>query len=93
MQHLPVESWVLFVVIGALAGFVAAKITRGEGLGLLVNIFVGVIGAVLGFWLLGLAGVTFSGIIGTLVTATIGAVVLLGIAGLFGSNLRHRRSW
>ncbi|MBI4953029.1 MAG: GlsB/YeaQ/YmgE family stress response membrane protein [Myxococcales bacterium] len=78
---------------GALAGFIAAKITRDHGLGLLANIFVGVLGAFLGFWLLGLAGVSLAGIPGVLVTATIGAVVLLSVAGVVSHELRRRRSW
>ena len=76
-------SFIIFLLVGALAGWVAASLTHGGGLGLLLNMAVGVIGAYLGSWLLGLFGVAFGGLIGTFVTAIIGAVVLLLIVSLF----------
>ena len=94
LQNLKIESWLMFLVVGALAGFIAATVTRGRGLGLIANLLVGVIGAVVGFWLLGLAGVSFGvGVVGTLVTATLGAVALLAVAGVIGAGFRRRSSW
>lgn len=72
-----------FIIIGIVAGFVAGKLMRGGGFGLLVNLVVGVIGAVLGGWVFGLLGITTTGIIGSLVTATVGAIILLWIISLF----------
>lgn len=67
--------WV--VVIGILAGWIAGKIMRGSGFGLLGDLIVGVIGSLLGSFIFGLLGLGAYGLIGRLVIAIIGAVVLL----------------
>ncbi len=72
-----------FIIIGIVAGFVAGKLMRGGGFGLLVNLVVGIIGAVLGGWVFGFLGITTTGIIGSLITATVGAIILLWIISLF----------
>ena len=72
-----------FIIIGIVAGFVAGKLMRGGGFGLLVNLVVGIIGAVLGGWVFGLLGITTTGVIGSLITATVGAIILLWIISLF----------
>ena len=72
-----------FIIIGIVAGFVAGKLMRGGGFGLLVNLVVGITGAVLGGWVFGLLGITTTGIIGSLITATVGAIILLWIISLF----------
>ncbi|MDD2477158.1 MAG: GlsB/YeaQ/YmgE family stress response membrane protein, partial [Dysgonamonadaceae bacterium] len=72
-----------FIIIGILAGYFAGKIMRGGGFGIVVNLIVGIIGAVLGGWIFGLLGIAAGGIIGSLVTATVGAIVLLWIVSLF----------
>ncbi|NLC49719.1 MAG: GlsB/YeaQ/YmgE family stress response membrane protein [Bacteroidales bacterium] len=78
-------GWLWFIIIGILAGFVAGRLMRGGGFGLVVNLIVGIIGAVLGGWVFGLLGISISagGIIGSLVTATVGAIILLWIISLF----------
>jgi uncharacterized membrane protein YeaQ/YmgE (transglycosylase-associated protein family) len=76
-------GWLWFIIIGILAGFVAGRLMRGGGFGLVVNLVVGVIGAVLGGWVFGLLGISAGGIIGSLVTATVGAIILLWIISLF----------
>ena len=58
------------------------KIRKKTGLGLLGNIVVGIIGAVLGGFVFGLLGITAGGLIGSIVTATAGAALLLFIVGL-----------
>jgi uncharacterized membrane protein YeaQ/YmgE (transglycosylase-associated protein family) len=79
-------SLLIFLFIGAMAGWLAGLIVRGFGFGLLGNIVVGIIGAFLAGWLLPALGVHFM-IIGPIVTsiihAMIGAIVLLVIIGLF----------
>ena len=81
-------SFLWFIIIGIVAGYVAGKIMRGGGFGLIVNLVVGIIGGVLG-WLFSLLGIySTGGIIGSLVVATIGAIVLLWIVSLF-SGRRH----
>ncbi len=73
----------LFLLIGLLAGWIAAKLIRGGGLGLIGDLVVGVIGAVIGGFLLGLLGIVTVGLIGELIAAVIGAVVFLAIINLF----------
>ena len=72
-----------FLIIGAIAGWLAGLIMKGGGFGILGNVIVGVIGAVLGGFLFGLVGLSSGGgFVGSLVTALVGAVVLLFIVGL-----------
>ena len=75
-----------FIIIGIVAGFVAGTLMRGGGFGILVNLVVGIIGAVLGGWVFGLLGITTTGIVGSLVTATVGAIILLWIISLFNKR-------
>lgn len=74
---------ILFLIIGAIAGWIAGKLLRGGGYGLLGNLVVGIVGAVIGGHLFSYLGVSAGGgLIGSLVTAVIGALVLLFIVGL-----------
>ena len=71
---------VVWIIVGAIAGFVASKVISGKGMGLLWDIVVGIAGAFFGGWLAGLAGIpvstgTFS--VSGLVAAFVGAVILL----------------
>ena len=72
-----ISSFIWFLIIGLVAGWLAGKIMKGSGFGLLGDLVIGVIGSVLGGWLFGLLGLSASGIIGSLITALIGAIVLL----------------
>jgi uncharacterized membrane protein YeaQ/YmgE (transglycosylase-associated protein family) len=66
-----------FLLVGLVAGWLAGKLTKGSGLGVLGDLVVGVIGAFLGGFLFRLIGVSAGGTIGSLIVATIGAVVLV----------------
>ena len=78
-----VESIIVMLVVGAIAGWLAGKIVRGFGFGLIWNIVIGIVGAFVGVWLLTqLGAVPFRGFFGSIVNATIGAVVLLFIVGV-----------
>jgi uncharacterized membrane protein YeaQ/YmgE (transglycosylase-associated protein family) len=75
---------ILWLVVGAIAGWIAGELMRGRGFGLLGNIIVGIIGAVIGGFLFSALGIAPGfGLVGSLITAIIGAVVLLFILGLF----------
>jgi uncharacterized membrane protein YeaQ/YmgE (transglycosylase-associated protein family) len=76
------QSLLVFLIIGVVAGFLAGKIMKGGGFGLLGDLVVGVIGAFIGGWAFGLLGLFPAGIVGTLITATIGAVILLWLIRL-----------
>jgi uncharacterized membrane protein YeaQ/YmgE (transglycosylase-associated protein family) len=67
--------WV--VLIGVLAGWIAGKITKGSGFGLLGDLVVGVVGSLLGSVIFGVLGLGAYSLVGRLVVAVVGAVVLL----------------
>ncbi len=79
-----------FLLIGLIAGWIAGQLVEGDGFGLIGNIVVGIIGALIGGSIFSAFGVTAYGTIGNIVMAVVGAVVLLfGLRMLFGS--RHAR--
>ena len=87
-------SLLWFIIIGAIAGWLAGQFMRGNGFGLLGDIIVGVIGAFLGAYLFRITGVGVGGgLIGSLIVAFIGAVVLLFIVRLFTGRRTGRRLW
>jgi uncharacterized membrane protein YeaQ/YmgE (transglycosylase-associated protein family) len=71
------EHLVIFLVIGALAGFVAGHIWKGRGVGLVGDLIVGVIGSFIGVWLFGQFNISSAGIFGLLIAAVVGALILL----------------
>lgn len=71
------------ILIGIAAGFIAGKIMKGSGFGLILNLIVGVVGGLLGGWIFTLLGLNVSSLLGTLVMSTLGAIVLLWIISLF----------
>jgi uncharacterized membrane protein YeaQ/YmgE (transglycosylase-associated protein family) len=74
--------WV--ILIGIAAGFLAGTIMKGRGFGWLINLLLGLAGALIGGWLLGILGLNLGdGIIGSLIAAVIGAVVLIFVVNLF----------
>jgi uncharacterized membrane protein YeaQ/YmgE (transglycosylase-associated protein family) len=81
-----VGGLISFLVVGLLAGWIAGRLTKGSGFGLLGNLGLGVVGAFIGgllFWVLGL---TAHNLIGQIVTAVIGAIVLLYVAAKLKSR-------
>jgi uncharacterized membrane protein YeaQ/YmgE (transglycosylase-associated protein family) len=66
-----------FLLIGLAAGWLAGRIMKGSGYGLIGDLIVGVIGALLGGFLFGLLGISTTGRLGALITATVGAIVLI----------------
>ncbi|HXF90130.1 MAG TPA: GlsB/YeaQ/YmgE family stress response membrane protein [Xanthobacteraceae bacterium] len=76
-------SLIIWIVIGLIAGWLAAKIVQGTGYGLVGDIAIGIAGALIAGWLFPFIGLTFGGgIIAAIIHATIGAVVLLVILRL-----------
>ena len=77
------EALIIWLIVGALAGWIAGLIVKGYGFGLIGNIIVGIIGAVIAGWLLPRLGIVIgSGFVAALINAIIGAVILLVIIGL-----------
>ncbi|HKU00485.1 MAG TPA: GlsB/YeaQ/YmgE family stress response membrane protein [Paraburkholderia sp.] len=80
MQH-GIIAW---LIIGAIAGWLAGVLVKGGGFGLIVDIIVGIVGAFIGGWLAGLLGIHIGGgMISSIITAIVGAVILLFIIRLF----------
>jgi len=69
-----------FLLVGLVAGWLAGKLTRGSGFGVVGDIVIGVIGAFVGGFLFRLVGISAGGTIGSIIVATIGAVVLVWVA-------------
>jgi uncharacterized membrane protein YeaQ/YmgE (transglycosylase-associated protein family) len=83
----------VWIIVGAIAGYLASKVLTGKGMGLLWDIVVGIVGAFLGGWLAGLVGIpvdtgTFT--VGGLVAAFVGAVILLIVFRALTSRGRVR---
>jgi len=66
-----------FLLIGLIAGWLAGRVMRGGGFGVIGDMIVGVIGALLGGWLFGVLGIAAGGLIVAIITAFVGAVILI----------------
>ncbi|MDY7579230.1 GlsB/YeaQ/YmgE family stress response membrane protein [Herbaspirillum sp. RTI4] len=74
---------IAWLIIGAIAGWLAGVLVKGGGFGLIADILVGIVGAFIGGWVAGLLGIGIGGGIGaSILTATLGAVILLFILRL-----------
>ena len=71
-----------YLLIGRMAGGSARRSVRGSGSGLIVNLFVGRVGGMLGGWLVSQMGWIPSGTVGTLLTSVLGAIALLWLVSL-----------
>ena len=75
---------IAWIIVGLIAGWLAGMLMRGSGYGLLGDLLLGLIGAVVGGWLFGLIlpAAEPTGLIGSIIVATIGAIVLVAIVRL-----------
>ncbi|HVI79115.1 MAG TPA: GlsB/YeaQ/YmgE family stress response membrane protein [Candidatus Acidoferrum sp.] len=71
-----------WIIVGLIAGWAAGRIMRGGGYGPAMDILLGIVGAVVGGWLLGLLGIHAGGLIGTILVAIVGAVFLIWLSRL-----------
>ena len=77
-------QFVWFILVGLIAGWLAGKLTKGGGFGVVGDIVVGILGALLGGFLFGALGVsTGGGLLWAIAVATVGAVVLIFVVRLF----------
>jgi uncharacterized membrane protein YeaQ/YmgE (transglycosylase-associated protein family) len=78
-----ITGWAIFLGIGAVAGWLAGLLMKGGGFGLIGNIIVGIIGAIVGGYVFSYFGISVAaGIIGSIIKATAGASLLLLIVGI-----------
>jgi len=68
---------IVFIIVGAIAGFLAGKVMTGHGLGVIWDIVVGILGAFLGGWLAGHVGIGVTNLVVEVIVAFIGACILL----------------
>ncbi|MGP9803783.1 MULTISPECIES: GlsB/YeaQ/YmgE family stress response membrane protein [unclassified Paracoccus (in: a-proteobacteria)] len=81
-------GWIMTIILGALAGWIAERIMKGDHT-LLLNIVLGIVGALLGNWLFRLLfDATLGGIIGQLIVAVIGAVILIWLVRAISGRSR-----
>lgn len=82
------ENFIVFIVVGLIAGFLASRIVTGKGRGWFWDIVIGILGAVIGGWLAGLVHLSIGyGIFGKIVIAFAGAVILLLVwRAIFGGK-------
>ena len=70
-------GFIVWIIVGAVAGFLASKVLTGKGMGLIWDIVVGILGGFLGGWLAGLVGITATNLLLEVVIAFVGALILL----------------
>ena len=93
--NLSLTNVLWWLLVGLIAGFLASRVMRGGGYGLIGDIVVGLIGAFIGGWLAGFLGFGGTyGLIGSIVIAFIGACILIAILHAVGGRGASRsRGW
>jgi uncharacterized membrane protein YeaQ/YmgE (transglycosylase-associated protein family) len=93
--HLSNESLLIIILVGLVAGWLAGVVIRGSGFGLIGDVIVGWLGAIIGHWLLPRLHIYLgTGIVAMIMNALIGAIVLLVVIRLLnGSGILYKRRW
>jgi uncharacterized membrane protein YeaQ/YmgE (transglycosylase-associated protein family) len=93
-MHLSNESLVVIILIGLVSGWLAGQVMQGSGFGLIGDVIVGLLGALIGDWLLPRLNIHLgSGIVALTANAVIGAIVLLFVLRLIGGRGWGYRRW
>ena len=79
MEHNTIGYWVWFLFIGGVIGWLAGLITRGRGFGVIGDIVIGIVGAMLGGWMARVIGLSTNSSVAAFLMALVGAVVLVGL--------------
>jgi uncharacterized membrane protein YeaQ/YmgE (transglycosylase-associated protein family) len=85
-------GWLVWIIVGLVAGFLASQFVKGGGYGLIGDVIVGLVGAVIGGFLIGFFVQGPVGLLGTIVVAFIGAVILLFIVRKVTGSRGMRRA-
>lgn len=84
-MHMSNQSLLVILLVGIVAGWLAGKIVRGTGFGIIGDLLVGILGAFIGNWLLPRVGMHLgTGLTSAIVNATLGAILLLLVVRLLG---------
>ena len=73
------EGLISWIVVGLIAGWLAGKVMKGGGYGVLMDIVLGILGGIVGGWVFGILGLHAGGLVGSIVVAFVGAVILVWI--------------
>lgn len=93
-MHMSNHSLLVTILVGIIAGWLAGKVVRGAGFGIVGDLLVGIIGAFIGSWLLPRAGLQLgTGVVSAIVNAALGAIILLLIVRLLGGAGGWRGGW
>jgi uncharacterized membrane protein YeaQ/YmgE (transglycosylase-associated protein family) len=80
------RTFIGWILVGLIAGWLAGKVSRGRGFGCIANIILGLVGAILGGWIFTRLGIFGGGLLYSIAAATLGAVVLVAIARVFAGG-------
>jgi uncharacterized membrane protein YeaQ/YmgE (transglycosylase-associated protein family) len=84
--YVETHSILWWLLIGLIAGWLAGTVARGRGFGCVVDVILGLVGAVIGGWIFERLGIGVLGFWGSLAAATVGAIVLVAVARLFAGG-------
>ena len=88
------QGLLVILLVGLVAGWLAGKIVAGGGFGVIGDIAIGIVGALIGSWLMPHLGIRMgSGIVSAIIVATIGSVLLLVVVGSLSGAYPRRRHW
>jgi uncharacterized membrane protein YeaQ/YmgE (transglycosylase-associated protein family) len=76
------ESLLVILFVGLVAGWLAGIIVKGTGYGLIADLCLGIVGALIGSWLFPALGIHFGGMLGAIISATLGAILLIVVLRL-----------
>ena len=82
-------DWIYIILVGAVAGWLGSFLFKGSGSGLIWNVLLGVIGAIVGGWIFDKLNIQVEGLTGSILTAAIGAFTILWIFRLIGGGKRR----
>jgi uncharacterized membrane protein YeaQ/YmgE (transglycosylase-associated protein family) len=83
---IPYYSWITWIVVGLIAGWLAGVVARGRGFGCIADIILGLVGGIIGGWIFAKLGIVFYGILGSIAAAFVGAVIVVVIARAFSGG-------
>ncbi len=79
-------TWLWWIIVGLIAGWATGRIMKGSGYGPIMDIVLGIVGAVIGGWIMTALGIGGGGLIWTIIVAIIGAVLLVWVVRLVTGN-------
>ena len=91
-MDMTLDHLLVILLVGLVAGFAASHVMAGRGFGLIGDVVVGIVGALLGAWLFGLVGIVAGSLLAQIIIAFLGACILIGIVRLVaGAGFARRR--